>query len=207
MMADEPPPPSRTRMVRPSLYRSERTGRLAPDARDLLIGLMTMADDDGWLLWRPDAIAVTLYPYQSHGRRMRALERRAAELVRAELVDIRGCGCAHLPTLVQHNAIKGGEKTHVIWAWHQRHAVHSPTEQSVSEWGSDFLRGRNLFRARLRYARARRTLPGRPSARSAIGRRPSTCRRVRRHHTFRWWRHDGPERMSTRLRPAMATTP
>lgn len=127
-------------MVRPSFYRSDRTGPLAPDVRDLLIGLTTLADDDGWALWRPASIAVTLYPYEPHGRRLRALERRAAVLVEAGLLDIRSCGCAHLPTLREHASIKSGEKTHAIWNWHQRHAsegLRSGPEHSVSASGSE----------------------------------------------------------------------
>jgi hypothetical protein len=67
-MSTRPPTPYRTRVVRPTLYRSERTGSLAPDVRDLLIGLTTMADDEGWMTWAPREIAAMLYPFVSAGR-------------------------------------------------------------------------------------------------------------------------------------------
>lgn len=137
-----PPTPYRTRQVRPTFYRSELTGSLPPDVRDLLLGLTTMADDEGWMLWRPSELAATIYPYQSTGRRLRDLERRATLLVEAGLVVIKECGCAFLPTLQEHHGHRGGEKTKAIWAWHHAsndsHSVglRSATDDSVSVSGS-----------------------------------------------------------------------
>lgn len=130
-----PPAPSRTRLIRPGFYRAEATGSLAPDVRDMLVGLTTMADDEGWLVWHPAEIAASLYPYAPAGRRLRDLERRAGRLVEAELLVIKECGCALLPTLKEHHAVKGGVKLTAIWAWHHTHSValHSATETSVSD--------------------------------------------------------------------------
>ena len=144
-------------MVRPSFYRSEQTGGLPPDVRDLLIGLMTLADDEGWMLWRPGSIAATLYPYDAHAKRMKALERRTTHLVAAELLDIKDCGCAYLPTLKEHGSIKSGVKVTQVHDWHYRHgsvALRSPTEDSVSVSGSgsssssDYVQGSSSSRAR-----------------------------------------------------------
>ena len=157
MRPGEPPPPSRTRMVRPSFYRSEQTGGLPPDVRDLLIGLMTVADDEGWLLWRPGSIAATLYPFDAHAKRVKSLERRVSQLVEAELLDIKECGCAYLPTLQEHGSIKGGVKVRQVHDWHYKHgsvALRSPTEDSVSVSGSSsssssgYVQGSSSLRAR-----------------------------------------------------------
>jgi hypothetical protein len=112
------------------------TGSLAPDVRDLLIALTTITDDEGWLMWSPDEIATTIYPYVPPKRRVRDLERRAKVLETAGLLVIKECGCAELPTLKEHHAVKGGEKTRGVWGWHQRHqsiGLRSPTEEYVSD--------------------------------------------------------------------------
>lgn len=130
-----PPAPSRVRLVRPGFYRSQTTGALAPDVRDLLLGLATMADDEGWLVWRPAEIAATIYPYAPIGRRVRDLERRSAVLVDAELLIHHDCGCSLMPTLKAHHATKGGVQSSAVWAWHVRHrdeSLQSTTDISVS---------------------------------------------------------------------------
>lgn len=135
---DGPPAPSRVRLVRPSFYRSQATGGLAPDLRDLLVGLATMADDEGWLVWRPAEIAATLYPYGAPARRLRDLDRRVTALVAAELLVRHDCGCTFLPTLKEHHAVKGGVQSSAVWAWHHRHTeplpdpLRSDTDISVS---------------------------------------------------------------------------
>lgn len=134
-----PPAPSRSRIVRPQFYRSAVTGSLAPDVRDLLIGLTTVTDDDGWLLWSPAELATTIYPYAPARKRERDLERRADVLVRAGLLVIKPCGCAEIPSLKEHHGMKGGEKTHKVWEWHSRHpstvGLRSATDDSVSVVG------------------------------------------------------------------------
>jgi hypothetical protein len=125
------------RIVRPSFFRSEETGQLAPDVRDLLFGLATAADDEGWIIWRPAELAATLYAYTSPRRRVVELQRRAATLIARGFIVMHDCGCAHLPTLKAHHAVKGGQPNASIWSWHQRHvaesvALRSDTEQSVS---------------------------------------------------------------------------
>lgn len=128
----EPSAPSRVRIVRPSFYRSEATGALPPDVRDLLVGLTTLADDAGWMLWRPGELAAALYPYQPVGRRLRDLERRAARLQADGLVDVRPCGCAHLPSLQRDHSVKGGSHSATVWTWHQGHdgQVRTATDKS-----------------------------------------------------------------------------
>jgi hypothetical protein len=124
-MTAAPPTPSRVRVVRPTFYRSGITGPLPPDVRDCLIGLTTITDDEGWLVWNPDEIATTIYAYQPARKRRIDLERRAERLVDAGLLVIHPCGCAELPTLKEHHGVKSGRQTTPIWGWHhdQRHAV------------------------------------------------------------------------------------
>ena len=117
-----PPAPSRVRVIRPQFYRSSLTGSLPPDVRDLLIGLATVADDEGWLLWSVVELATTIYPYASPKRRAADLERRAARLIDSGLLTIEECGCAHLPTLKEHHGLKSGRQTTPVWTWHQQHA-------------------------------------------------------------------------------------
>lgn len=142
-----PPAPSRVRVVRPQFYRSELTGRLAPDVRDLLVALTTLADDEGWLVWRPGELGAAIYPYTPAARRVRDLERRAAILQAAELLVLHGCGCGWLPTLREHHGIKGGAKSSAVWGWHSRHSVGIRTDTdgsvsvSASLSGSDSVEG------------------------------------------------------------------
>jgi hypothetical protein len=135
----EPQPPSRVRLVRPALYRSGDTGVLPPDVRDFLIGLTTLADDEGWLMWRPAELGAALYPYTQPKRRRRDLERRAAILVAADLLVLHDCGCAFLPTLKRDHAVKSGNPTTAVWAWHMSHprAESVPVRTDPSESRSD----------------------------------------------------------------------
>lgn len=133
MSLDEPSAPSRVRLVRPQLYRSEATGTLAPDVRDLLVGLTTLSDDEGWLLWRRVEVAAALYPYAPSSARLRDLERRAARLIEAELLVVHDCGCAFLPSLKRDHAVKGGRQTSAVWSWHSSHPPSGPVRASPSE--------------------------------------------------------------------------
>lgn len=120
--AGAPSSPSRTRLTRPQFYTDELTGSLPPDARDLIQGLSTRADDEGWLIWRPAEIAANLYAYEPPGQRLGDLARRAQRLEERGLLVIEECGCALLPTLRVMFKIKGGMQSAAIWDWHrQRH--------------------------------------------------------------------------------------
>jgi hypothetical protein len=126
---EEPASPSRVRIVRPSFYRNEATGTLAAEVRDFLIGLMTLADDVGWLRWRPVEIAAALYAFVAPAQRARHVEQRAQRLVDAGLLRIEACGCAILPSLIRDHGQKNGSPTTVIWAWH--HKAHPAGSRQV----------------------------------------------------------------------------
>lgn len=53
---------ARIRTIKPSFWGDEKTSELSRDARLLLIGLMSMADDEGRFLASHQAIAGYVYP-------------------------------------------------------------------------------------------------------------------------------------------------
>jgi hypothetical protein len=123
----EPRTPSRTRLVRPDLFRAESTGRLSSLARDIYLGLATVSDDAGWLLWRPAAIAATILPYRGPTRAQRDLDRAREDLVAVGLLVLHQCGCAYLPSAARDLFIKGGQKARVVADYHESHVT---TDQS-----------------------------------------------------------------------------
>ncbi len=142
--ADQPPRTSaRTRLLRPDLFTDDATGTLAPATLLAYLGLATRADDAGFLVWRPAALAAAVMPYANPGRRQRDLERIARELAAAGLLEILDCGCAELPRMVRDLAVKGGSNSFAVRDWHSLHvstdmSVHvriDPSE-SVSDSGS-----------------------------------------------------------------------
>ena len=76
----EPRMPERTRILRPGLWVEAMVAMLSDFAFRLYLGLMTCADDEGWLLWRPSTLAAHLLRFRSVSRREAALEKGAAEL-------------------------------------------------------------------------------------------------------------------------------
>ena len=119
----EPRIPARTRLLRPVLFEDEASGRLSPAAFKAYLGIATRSDDAGYLPWRPARIAAGIWPYDPAARRERELLRLAADLVAAGLPRLFDCGCAFLPRLVEDLAVKGGDKTTAIEAYHAGCAV------------------------------------------------------------------------------------
>lgn len=138
-----PRTPIRTRLLRPDIFSDDVTGTLAPRTLLAYLGLATRADDAGFLVWRPAALAAAIMPYTNPGRRGRDLERIAEELVEVGLLRIFDCRCAELPRMLRDLAIKGGSKTTSVRDWHLAHVppdssvqVQTPTSGSVSSHGS-----------------------------------------------------------------------
>lgn len=123
MTPDAPRLPERTRIVRPSLWTDEATGRLTPEARDLYLGLATRADDEGWLLWRPATLGAHLLSYLPIPRRGRVLERGQAALTAAGLLIVNACGCALLPYLKRDLRVSGGMHSDTILRHHLAHST------------------------------------------------------------------------------------
>jgi hypothetical protein len=130
---DRPRQPSRTRLVRPDLYRDAVTGSLLGAVRDAYLGLATLADDAGLLLFDPPSMAAALYPYLSAGRRARDLERHVATLEAADLLRRLPCGsCAVLPRAERDLVVKGGTPLRQVLEWHQAGHPESAPEDYVA---------------------------------------------------------------------------
>lgn len=99
----------RIRQVRPSFWSDEAIGRL-PDAVKLFyIGLWNVADDAGWLTWRPPQIAAELYPYKSVARREREVSAWIEALSTTGRVRRYDCGCLEVPNLPKHQRVAGNQ--------------------------------------------------------------------------------------------------
>ncbi|MDO8484479.1 MAG: hypothetical protein Q7S35_05990 [Candidatus Limnocylindrales bacterium] len=143
LIGQAPRIPSRTRLLRPDIFADDVTGTLAPATLVAYLGLATRADDGGFLMWHPVALAAAVMPYADPQGRPQELERIADELVAVGLLLIHACGCAELPRLVRDLAIKGGNKTYAVRDWHSQHAatnssvpVQTEPAESVSSSGS-----------------------------------------------------------------------
>jgi hypothetical protein len=140
---DEPRVSPRARLLRPDLLTDEITGRLAPSVLLAYLGLTSRADDAGFLVWHPTALATAVMPYANPSRRIRDMERITDELCRVGLLHLHACGCAELPRVVRDHAMKGGNKSYAVRDWHLAHAETiadghglTDTDQSVSSSGS-----------------------------------------------------------------------
>lgn len=88
----------RIRQVKPGLWKSARLHRgLRADDRQTLIGLAMLADDDGYLIWKPEDIVCQLDPYRSPRRRWREFMESADRLLKAGQLVTLACGHACLP--------------------------------------------------------------------------------------------------------------
>jgi hypothetical protein len=126
--ADEPRMPNRTRVLRPSLWIDASTGGLSAEAFRLYLGLATVADDAGYLLWRPDTLAAHFYRFLWPDEREATLKNAAIEILRAGLLEIYDCECIHLPYLKRDLGVHGGNHTFTVEEYHR---AHVSTDKSV----------------------------------------------------------------------------
>ena len=59
----------RIRSIKPEFWQDEKVGALSRDARVLLVGLITMADDEGRLRALPSALLGHVFPYDQDAPR------------------------------------------------------------------------------------------------------------------------------------------
>jgi len=97
----------RIRQVKPEFWSDSEMAALPYPVRLLYIGLWCVADDAGYIEWRPDRIAHDLLGYESTKTRERHLVEWAEELVRTGHLLIFDCGCALIPTLSKHQRVTG----------------------------------------------------------------------------------------------------
>lgn len=90
--------------------------------RLIYIGLWCVADDAGYIEWRPDRIAHDLLGYESTKTRERHLAEWAQELVRTGHLQIFECGCALVPTLSKHQRVTGKQN----FRYRDAHGKHLP---------------------------------------------------------------------------------
>ena len=111
----------RIRQVRPEFFTDAVTAHLPPAVQVTYIGLWCVADDAGWLSWDVAQIGALLYPYMSVHVRERAVAHAGETLVAAGRMELHDCGCAHIPTLPDHQRI-GGNKS---FPARDSHRVHT----------------------------------------------------------------------------------
>jgi hypothetical protein len=110
----------RIRQVRPEFWTDEAMARLPMTVRQFYIGLWNVADDAGWLVWRPAHIGAVLFPYESARRREREIASWSAQLVDAGRLRLHDCGCAEIPTLPRHQRI-AGKQSFAVLETHRKH--------------------------------------------------------------------------------------
>jgi hypothetical protein len=131
----------RIRQIKPEFWSDSEMAALPYPVRLLYIGLWCVADDAGYIDWRPDRIAHDLLGYESTKTRERHLVEWAEELVRTEHLQLLECGqCAWIPTLSKHQRIAGKQN----FKWREFHATHAalsvvPTSQRDRLIGRDGL--------------------------------------------------------------------
>lgn len=111
--------------MRPEFWTDETLAELPDAVRLCYIGLWGIADDAGWLEWRPTRIGALLYPYRSAKRREADLTAWGASLAKAGRLRLLECGCAVIPTLPRHQRISG-KQSFTARDSHQRHTGSTP---------------------------------------------------------------------------------
>lgn len=118
----------RIRQIRPEFWSDPVVGSLPIPARLLYIGLWNVADDAGWLTWKPAELGALLYPYDAPAKRERAIEANGALLAGAGRLVVYDCGCGEVPTLPKHQRIAGKQ------SFYQRdkHAAHTGKQSPLN---------------------------------------------------------------------------
>src|SRR5688572_8830651 len=55
----------RIRAIRPDFWQDDTLGHLSDSVRLFYVGLWCVADDAGWLEWKPAQLGAALYPYRT----------------------------------------------------------------------------------------------------------------------------------------------
>src|ERR1035437_7805501 len=97
----------RIRQVKPEFFADSEMAALPYAVRLFYIGLWCVADDGGWIEWKPERIAHDLYGYEARAIRERHVADWSTALVVSGHVVIHDCGCAVIPTLPKHQRVTG----------------------------------------------------------------------------------------------------
>jgi hypothetical protein len=117
----------RIRAVRPDFWQDDTLGHLADAVRLFYIGLWCVADDAGWLEWKPSQLGASLYPYRTAHRREREIEAWGDVLVQTARIIRYPCGCAFIPTLTKHQRAGGNPS----YQYRDKHKRHQSPDESV----------------------------------------------------------------------------
>jgi hypothetical protein len=123
----------RIRQVRPEFWSDETLAVLPDGARLFYIGLWGMADDAGWMEWRPPRIGALLYPYRPSRKREADIIAWAGLLVADGRLRMHDCGCASIPTLPRHQRISGKQSFQYRDSHLSKHQSLSGKHQSLSD--------------------------------------------------------------------------
>jgi hypothetical protein len=116
----------RIRAVRPDFWQDDTLGHLSDAVRLFYVGLWCVADDSGWLEWKPGQLGASLYPYRSAHRRERDIEAWGDVLVQTGRIVRHPCGCAFIPTLTKHQRTVGNPS----FQYREKHKRHLSTDES-----------------------------------------------------------------------------
>lgn len=109
--------------MKPSWFTDKaiQTG-LRADTREFYLGLLMLADDDGWLEWDEDAIGVALYGFLSYSRRAGLIAKHAMALMsltpESPHLLMHGCGHSQVPKMPQHQRVSDAKR---VMTDHRRH--------------------------------------------------------------------------------------
>jgi hypothetical protein len=121
----------RIRQVRPEFWTDETMAAMSPAVRLFYIGLWNVADDAGWMDWKPSRIGAVLFPYESAKRRERDIQAWADKLVERGRLRRHDCGCADIPTLSRHQRVTG-KQSFAAKELHDKHHLRSGKQSSLS---------------------------------------------------------------------------
>jgi len=128
----------RIRQVKPEFWSDSDMAALPYSVRLIYIGLWCVADDAGYIEWRPERIAHDLLGYESTKVRVRHLPEWADQLVESGHLQMFDCGCALIPTLSKHQRIAGKQN----FKYREIHAQHIG-KSSLGDSQRDRLIGRD----------------------------------------------------------------
>ena len=132
----------RIRQVKPEFWSDSDMASLAYPVRLIYIGLWCVADDAGYIDWRPERIAHDLLGYESTKVRERHLTEWASVLVETGHLQMFECGCALIPTLAKHQRDTGKQN----FRYRDAHGKHLLLigKQSIAPERNGYVTERNV---------------------------------------------------------------
>jgi hypothetical protein len=117
----------RIRQIKPEFFSDSDMAQLPYAVRLFYIGLWCVADDAGWIEWRPERIAHDLFGYEARARREKHVAEWSAALVKSEHLKLLDCGCAVIPSLPRHQRVTGKQN----FRYRDAHGKHTVSGRSA----------------------------------------------------------------------------